>query len=323
MERGGFWLLASLFPEFAYSYRDRVQAGLLAYAAGDAVGLPWERMAASEIDASKLPSLHATKEWPAGATSDDTALTLLVAEHLIASGRPDGLGFMGRLMAAAPSLKGLGPSTTAAIEGFRQTKELPTANGNTNGAVMRSLPVGWALPIDRVQDRRDWAIELSRVTHPGPEASCAGCIGAACAAWAIEGASPAMLLDIAREEAAAAVKACAADPRINDMLEAVAAGDWQPDPGADDLDPYETLTRALWCVVRESTLSAALLAAVRLGGDTDTVAALVGGLLGCQRSPATVRQEIPWIEHVHLPDDDVLERTSRGITDIRVGRLGG
>ncbi len=148
MERGEFGLLISLYPDIAYSYRDRIEAGLLGYAAGDAVGLPWEGKPAGEIDPDRLQSLQATQEWPAGATSDDTALTLLVAEDIVATGRAAADSFMERLAAAAPSIHGLGPSTTAAIEHFRRTGELPTTDGNTNGAVMRVLPIGWALPIE-------------------------------------------------------------------------------------------------------------------------------------------------------------------------------
>ena len=317
LERGEFGLLTSLYPDVAYRYRDRVEAGLIGYAAGDAVGLPWERMEAAEIDPSRLPSLHATDEWPAGSTSDDTALTLLVAEDLVATGHADAIAFMRRLV-AAPAIRGLGPSTSAAIAGYRQTGELPTAKGNTNGAVMRSLPIGWAVPIDSVQDRREWVVELSRATHPGPEAMTAACIGAACAAWAIEGASAAQLLEIARDEAAATVRAHAADPRITDMLATVAAGTWQPSGGAKDMDPYETVTRAIWCIVREPTPAGAVLAAVRLGGDTDTVAALVGGLVGCRLQPEDVRRELSWVPEVQLPPDDVVRRVAQGIADLRV-----
>ena len=48
------------------------------------------------------------------------------------------------------------------------------------------------------------------------------------------------------------------------------------------LDPYETVAAALWCAARATSLRSGLVSAVQLGGDTDTVAALVGGLMGCK-----------------------------------------
>jgi len=243
-------------------------------------------------------------------TSDDTALTFLVSEDMIATGQADAVSFMKRLVAAAPAIHGLGPSTTAAIEGFRRTGKLPTTDGNTNGAVMRALPIGWALPIDNAQDRREWVVELSRATHPGPEAMTGACVGAACASWAIEGASAAQLLEIAQDESRAAVKAHPADARIIDLLAAVAAKTWQPAGSAKDMDPYETLTRAIWCVVHGRSSADSVLAAVRMGGDTDTVAALVGGLVGCRMEPEDVRREMTWIRDVRLPDDGVVQHAA-------------
>jgi ADP-ribosylglycohydrolase len=39
------------------------------------------------------------------------------------------------------------------------------------------------------------------------------------------------------------------------------------------------VTAALWCATRAASLRSGLVAAAQLGGDTDTVAALVGGLM--------------------------------------------
>ena len=48
------------------------------------------------------------------------------------------------------------------------------------------------------------------------------------------------------------------------------------------------------------------MSAVQLGGDTDTVAALVGGLLGCGLAAAQVRAELPWHQVVVLPEPEGL-----------------
>jgi ADP-ribosylglycohydrolase len=56
--------------------------------------------------------------------------------------------FLQTLAAQAGSIRGLGPSTTGAIEHFRATGEIPISGGTTNGAPMRALPVGWATPLE-------------------------------------------------------------------------------------------------------------------------------------------------------------------------------
>jgi hypothetical protein len=49
--------------------------------------------------------------------------------------------------------------------------------------------------------------------------------------------------------------------------------------------------------------------------DTDTAAAVVGGILGCQRED--VVSEISWLSHVRLPRADELEATATGLYELR------
>jgi ADP-ribosylglycohydrolase len=188
---------------------------------------------------------------------------------------------------------------------------------------MRSLPIGWALPIEAVEDRRAWTAELSRATHPGREAVVAARIGSALAAWALEDAPRKLLLEIARDEASAAVRSEGADARIEAMLAAIEAGTWRPDAGVGDMDPYETVARVVWAIMRPTSMADAILGAVRLGGDTDTVAAIAGGLLACQRSPAEVRGELPWLDEVDVPVAERIVGVGQGLAELRVRLAGG
>jgi len=85
------------------------------------------------------------------------------------------------------------------------------------------------------------------------------------------------------------------------MLQAVAAGTWQAPADGVSLDPYQTVAAVLSCVLRAASLRDALLEAVRMGGDTDTVAALVGGLAGARHAPDQVTAALPWSTAVQLP----------------------
>ena len=55
--------------------------------------------------------------------------------------------------------------------------------------------------------------------------------------------------------------------------------------------------------------------AVAMGGDTDTAAAIVEGLLGCQAE--NVEPEIPWLPSVTLPALALIETTATGLYDLR------
>jgi len=151
----GYGLLCVLYPQDVFDLTGRINGALTAYACGDALGLPWERPPDANTHAapSQIEQLPAREGWPRGATSDDTALTLLVAHHLAdRDGDGDPAAFLADLAEQEPTIRGLGPTTTAAIERFRRSETGASPGRATNGAAMRALPIGWVLPMTRPND---------------------------------------------------------------------------------------------------------------------------------------------------------------------------
>jgi ADP-ribosyl-[dinitrogen reductase] hydrolase len=302
----GYGLLCVLYPQDVFDLAGRIDGALTAYACGDALGGPWEstRNPNVGVAASQIEQLPAREGWPRGATSDDTALTLLAAHHLAdRDGDGDPAAFLAELAGQEPAIRGLGPTTTAAIERFRRGDATAASPArSTNGAAMRALPVGWVLPHSQAERRRQVAIAMSQATHADPAALVAACVIATCGSWTLEGASPSMLLEAAVEEARRAAEAVTTDARLAEMLTQVSAGTWEPPANGISLDPYETVAAVLWCATRATSLRSGLVNAVQLGGDTDTVAALVGGLMGGKLTAEQVRIELPWYQLVTLPE---------------------
>ena len=301
----GYGLLCVLYPQDVFDLAARIDGALTAYTCGDALGVPWENAPAGATP-SQIEQMPSREGWPRGATSDDTALTLLVAHHLAdRDGDGDPAAFLADLAEQEPTIRGLGPTTTAAIERFRRGGEAADSSGRaTNGAAMRALPIGWVLPHDQAERRRQVTIAMSRATHAGPAALVAACMMAACASWTLEGASPSILLEAAAEEAREAAQEVGTDARLAEMLTQVSAATWDPPANGVSLDPYETVAAVLWCATRATSLRSGLVNAVQLGGDTDTVAALVGGLMGGKLTAGQVRTELPWHQLVVLPEPE-------------------
>jgi ADP-ribosylglycohydrolase/tetratricopeptide (TPR) repeat protein len=301
----GYGLLCVQYPEDVFDLAGRIDGALTAYACGDALGAPWENAPVGGTP-SQIEQLPVRQGWPRGATSDDTALTLLVAHHLAdRDGDGDPAAFLADLAEQESAIRGLGPTTTAAIERFRRGDAAATSPGRvTNGAAMRALPIGWVLPHDQAERRRQVTIAMSRATHADPAALVAACVIATCASWALEGASPSMVLEAASEEAREAAQEVTADARLAGMLTQMSAETWEPPANGISLDPYETVAAALWCATRATSLRNGLVNAVKLGGDTDTVAALGGGLMGCKLTAEQVRAELSWHQLVVLPEPD-------------------
>jgi ADP-ribosylglycohydrolase len=53
--------------------------------------------------------------------------------------------------------------------------------------------------------------------------------------------------------------------------------------------------------------------AVGLGGDTDTVAAITGGILGCRNA----HRDVGWLGQVRVPDADELGRLAAELREVR------
>jgi ADP-ribosylglycohydrolase len=99
---------------------ERIAAAMHAFAAGDALGVPWEGRRPDEIDRAAITAFPPLRDgWARGETSDDTDQMLLVAELLVdTGGDPTASLFMERLAAAGDAIRGIGPSTRRALAHF-------------------------------------------------------------------------------------------------------------------------------------------------------------------------------------------------------------
>jgi ADP-ribosyl-[dinitrogen reductase] hydrolase len=291
-------------------------AGIVAYAAGDALGVPWEGRTPEEVRWEALEALPARGDWPRGATSDDTAQLLLVAQYLVeANGQVDEQDFLGRLAKALPGMRGAGPTTQAAVRRFVATGELQAAEGSSIGAAMRALPFGWATPVAAAGHRRELTIRLSRTTHGDPQAIISACVVAEMAAWAIEQHPVDAVAAAGLREAEDLVPQHALHPASLQLLRRAANGDWPPTTAEPTLDALTTMANVLHVLRGATGLATAMKQAVALGGDTDTTAAIVGGILGCQLED--VESQIPWLPTVRMPAAGLIEAAAAGLYELR------
>ena len=301
-------------PRFSRAY-----GALSGLALGDALGMPTQAMSPEQIHAvygtiTGLVDGDASQPYapgmPAGSVTDDTEQALLVASLLVrgrgsSSGRValDAGEFAHALLAwedsmiERGSLDLLGPSTKAALERVRAGEDPLTVGGagTTNGAAMRVTPIGIAMSTADPEAFADAVWSSCQVTH----ATRQGFQSAALVAAAVS-----MGIDTARSTA----------PDLRSLLwKAVTYVDSLPERGAWTPDPdvvaatrramqlvANPASSSLECLVEQvgtSVASAqaipmafallardpsprALLDAANIGGDTDTIGAIAGAILG-------------------------------------------
>jgi ADP-ribosyl-[dinitrogen reductase] hydrolase len=271
--------LASLTP--ASDMRDRARGALLGLALGDALGTTLE----FEVRDAKPPHSEMTGGGPFGLQpgrwTDDTSMALALADSLIAHPGFDAGDLMRRFVSwnrtGAYSCTGhcfdIGVTTAEALVRFERTGDPfagsadPMAAGN--GSLMRLAPVALRHLHDGDAARR-LAVDQSRTTHAAPQAV------EACA----------FFVDLLREAILGRPKMEVLAPRVWDgdpAVRAIAAGAWRGRPrGAIESTGYviHTLEAALWAVERTESFGEAVVLAVNLGGDADTVGPWPGSLRG-------------------------------------------
>jgi ADP-ribosyl-[dinitrogen reductase] hydrolase len=304
------------FPHGVAPSPQHIRAAILAYAAGDALGVPWEGKPPDEVHWETLEELPARGDWPRGSTSDDTDQLVLVARYLVETkGQIDERGFLTRLTKALPRMRGAGPTTRTAVRRFIETGELRASEGSSIGAAMRALPFGWTTPVAAIEQRRELTVRLSRTTHGAPTAIMSACVVAEMAAWAIEQYPIDAVVAAGLREAEHLTRQYAIDSAVMRRLREAALCNWEPPKEGVILDAVATVATVLHVLQQATGLASAMKQAVALGGDTDTAAAIVGGILGSQVD--NVEGEIPWLTAVVLPDPDIVEATAAGLCGLR------
>jgi ADP-ribosylglycohydrolase len=278
--------------------------------------VPWEGKTPDEVHWEELEELPARGDWPRGSTSDDTDQMLLVARYLVeAKGQVDEREFLARLAKALPRMRGVGPTTRAAVRRFVETGELRASEGSSIGAAMRALPFGWITPVAAIEQRRELTVRLSRATHGAPTATVSACVVAEMAAWAIEQHPIDAVVASGLREADQLTRRYALDSATMRLLREAADGDWRSSTGGMTIDAVATMATVLHVLRQATGPASAMKQAVALGGDTDTAAAIVGGILGSQVGDD--EGEIPWLSRVVLPESDTVEATAAGLCRLR------
>lgn len=276
-----------------YVRKDRLAGGLVGLLLGDAIGVPYEFHGPDdlppfdEIDVTPPPDfIRAHIGTPPGTWSDDGAQALCLLESLVTCGRLDLGDFASRLvqwaaqghLAVDGRVFDIGLQTQRALDRLRAGKSPETAGpceerDNGNGALMRVLPLAlWHTGTD--DDLIDLAMRQSLPTHGHLRSQLC------CAIYCLF--ARALLNDADR------------DPSLNEVFDVLGplanrrgwGSEWgklidelqKPTQGSGYV--ADSLMSAFLAFDRGHDFASVVRHAIAFGNDTDTTAALAGGLAG-------------------------------------------
>lgn len=305
--------------------KDRVIGTVVGSAVGDALGAPFEFGPLGAFSA-RFPEAGCGGEmcggggWEPGEATDDTQMAVLVAESLlqrVGLDLPDIFARFQRWAGADPKDIGLqtqdvltnGMPWDRAAAAHCQVNQRAAGNGSLMRASTSAVYFAHAGQLATM----DAARHIAALTHGDR------------AAW--EGT--ALFHELIRRVLAGADPLLAL-PDVLDLVHpdhrqryaTVLAPDWHPDQATEfNGAVWPCLGSAVWALRSTTSFEEAIRAAIDLGGDTDTVAAVTGGLAGACYGPDAIPAR--WTEPLHVPLPGFDERVLRldELTDL-AQRLG-
>lgn len=275
----------------------KIEEALLGVAIGDALGVPVEFMKRDDIAKNPVTGMRefGVHNQPAGTWSDDTSLTLCLAESLCQGFNTEHMGktfaswLYDRYWTARGKVFDIGNATRFALDRIASHHPAEGAGraddqSQSNGSLMRIIPLVFYMRNRTTAERWDITRRVSSITHSH--------INCAIACFIYLEYARALLLDEkikhhitshyvrVAHEAGEFLKSLPHDLKpfervLNGTIHTLDREDIKSSGYVID-----TLEASLWCFLTAADFQHAVIKAVNLGDDTDTTGAVTGGLAG-------------------------------------------
>lgn len=293
--------------------RSKVRDAFLGLAIGDALGVPFELMKREDLQKDPVTDMvgHLAHDKPPGTWSDDGSMTFCTAESLLDGFDIERMGksylawFDEGHWSADGKAFGSGGTTRAALKKLREGHPAEGAGridpeSNGNGSLMRILPLAFYL--DRIKPSDSQMIrtisQVSSITHGHEIAKCACYYYVKFAMHLLQGYNKQQVYDIVKSQF----------PSISHDLECVFQrlinhniADLPSSEIRSDSYVVHSLEAAIWCLMTSNSYKETVLKAVNLGGDSDSTAAIAGGLAGILYGLDDVPDH--WMDSIARKDD--------------------
>ena len=300
--------------------------GIYGLAVGDALGVPVEFTSREERKADPVMEMrgYGTHDQPAGTWSDDTSMVLATLDSIDNQRNLDRKDMMKCFSdwclygeyTPFREVFDIGNATRQAILRYGQTKNLDECGGRTeydngNGSLMRILPVCLFLferqkKICTSEDECIYKIHaVSTLTHANLRSQMACGIYYFCVEAVLE--QQGSLIERLQKGIDQAYEYYRHDLRNYAQLQhfqrLMHLEKFRELPEMEISSSgyvVDTLEAAIWCLIQTDSFEEALIMAVNLGDDTDTVGAVTGGLAGLYYGYEKIPQE--WLDALQKKD---------------------
>lgn len=281
--------------------KSRLFGSIFGHCTGDALGLPVEFRSRLYLKDNPVISMlgYGTHNQPMGTWSDDSSMMLCTLESLCEGYSLKDLAdrlvswYVDGYWTPHGDVFDIGETTRIALELLKRGLVGPGESGvdredaNGNGALVRMLPLAWAVadsPVDRL---KTVAGEVTRITHGHPRAVLASWLYLLLARQLIAGNG---IQEAYCRTCDLAAHHFGSHPEIEHFRRFIAGGLARASEREIESTGYcvHSLEAAVWSLLQTGTFSEAVITAVNLGGDTDSIGAITGGLAGIHYGAAAI-----------------------------------
>jgi ADP-ribosyl-[dinitrogen reductase] hydrolase len=290
--------MSSARPTLSETEQERAVGIVVGAAVGDALGAPFEFRPRGTYRAVFPEPVHqhpaemiggGSFDWAPGEFTDDTQMGMALAETLRAERAYDADVVWTWFRTWARTARDVGVTTSRALvhTDWRRVPDSP--HGAGNGALMRCFPLALAFRDADEPRRREIALHHAALTHKDPAAGWGSWIALEMMRAGLHGDDPLGLVP-------ALVDALPADVR-GPFVELLAPT-WTPDDRRwSNGTVWGCLAQAVWALRSTDGYEDAVVAAVSLGDDADTVACVTGALAGARYGRGAIPSR--WTAAVH------------------------
>lgn len=297
---------------------NKVKGGIMGVCIGDALGVPVEFKDRDYLKRFPVTKMLEYMSWnqPKGTWSDDSSLTLCLAEELTKGYNLENIGqsfvqwVKYGLWTAHGKLFDIGGTTRDSIARLIKGESARFSGNifeedNGNGSLMRILPLAFYLENEAdIQKLYQTVKEVSAITHGHFRSVFACFIYVIFAIQVIKGKNKAEAYAYTQRTALEYAEKQRFSLNEVELFQRILKNDISSYP-EDEIRGsgyvLHSLEASLWCFLNSESYSEAVLKAVNLGEDTDTTGAITGGLAGIYYGYENIPQE--WIEVLVRKDD--------------------
>lgn len=294
---------------------DQIRAALFGVAVGDALGVPVEFESREMLKSNPVTEMRGYGTYqPKGTWSDDSSLTFCLAEALC---EPYDLNHIAQksfdwfnegYWSARGEVFDIGRQTLQALLKFGDGILAQECGGasqfdNGNGSLMRILPLIFYSQELSPADRYDLVMDVSSITHRHNISINACYYYLEFARSLLQGKDKFSIYHSLQFEVPELLYFAYSEEELQPFERLLKQNIWKLPESEIQSSGYviHTLEASIWCLLTTNSYQEAVLKAVNLGEDTDTTAAVTGGLAAILYGFENIPQD--WVVQIARKDD--------------------